>query len=454
MRSFIRLAAMSAVLCGAAGNAHAQSSTGDAREVALGGVDYAGRILADSAGPQSPSFVVPLGLLQLLNDREALRVGSGRFDPSLVFEYSAVPTHWVIGREPSVPRARFIDDIRGAHLSPDLTVYRGFKPAATLQGGGRLSPAFGKTFTVRRTERITHQAFAGAGPYLTIDTTGHFDDRLVSLLGGSSPSLPDASLRIGNHSAGQAAAQFTGGYRAQVAVGPASTGNHIELFADYNYLHGFRYEDADFDLRIATDDRGMAAFDSPGSSALAISRMTSTSGSGFSVDLAATAVFGRWRVAVRSDGVGNHIDWRQAWHRQYEMPNLGDGLDSLKQISWNPVGDIRVTVPVELRLQGAYRDASWGAVAELEDGFNGVTGSTGLERRFRSIELRGGMRLVHDKVLPSAGVSVRAGSAWIDFGTSVTTANIEQQRNIIAATSLRFGFGGSRTAAAETPQTR
>jgi len=60
MRSFICLAAMGAVLWGTVGHAHAQSSTGDAREVALGGVDYAGRILADSAGPQSPGFVVPL----------------------------------------------------------------------------------------------------------------------------------------------------------------------------------------------------------------------------------------------------------------------------------------------------------------------------------------------------------------------------------------------------------
>ena len=202
MGRYVRLAVVCAALWGgvASTDAQAQSSTGDAREVALGGVDYAGRILADSAGPPSPGFVVPLGLLQLLKDREALRVGSGRFDPSLVLEYSAVPTHWVIGRQPSPPRARFIDDIRGARLSPDLNVYRGFKPAATLEGGGRLSPAFGKTFTVGQTTRVTHQAFAGAGPYLTIQTTGLFDERLVSLLGASSADISPGFLAPGRQS--------------------------------------------------------------------------------------------------------------------------------------------------------------------------------------------------------------------------------------------------------------
>ena len=57
--------------------------------------------------------------------------------------------------------------------------------------------------------------------------------------------------------------------------------------------------------------------------------------------------------------------------------------------------------------------------------------------------------MVQGVVLPSAGVSVRAGRVWIDFGASVTMANIEQQRNIIAATSLRFGVGGGKPAATE-----
>jgi hypothetical protein len=157
---------------------------------------------------------VPLGLLQLLKDRDALRIGSDRFDPSLVLEYSAVPTHWVIGRQPSLPRARFIDDIRGAHLSPDLNVYRGFKPAATLDGGGRLSPAFGKTFTVRRTPRVTHQAFAGAGPYLTIQTKGP-STAPVGLLGAASPAIARrcAADRQPVHARGA----VHGGYRAPSA---------------------------------------------------------------------------------------------------------------------------------------------------------------------------------------------------------------------------------------------
>jgi hypothetical protein len=421
--------------------ARAQSTTGDAREVGLGGVDFAAHILSDSPGGASPQFVVPLGLLQLLQDREALRTGSGSFDPSLVLEYAAVPTHWVIGRQPSPPRARFIDDIRGARLSADLNVYRGFTPASTLDGAGRLAPTFGKAFTVHRSARVTHQAFAGAGPYLTIETAGTFDERLVTLLGSSSATyFPDSTLRIGNQSMGQAALQLTGGYRALVAVGPKTGGGLIEVAADYNYLRGFRYEDVDLDLRFDTDAQGLVALDAAAGAPLTIDRHTSTSGRGVAVDLSATAVFERWRVAVRADGLGNRIDWRKVEHRFYEMAQLGDG-GALSTVASAGAPDVRVTVPVELRLQGAYRDGSWSAIAELENGFQGTTASAGLERRFSFVELRGGGRFVDRTVLPGAGVSLRAGRVWFDLGAAITTANVERERNLIVASSVRIGLG-------------
>jgi hypothetical protein len=443
MSERIRHAVLGAALVStlAVTGAQAQSTTGDAREVGLGGVDFAAGILADSPGGSSPQFVVPLGLLQLLQDREAFRTGSGRFDPSLVLEYAAVPTHWVIGRQPSPPRARFIDDIRSAHLNADLNVYRGFTPDSTIDGAGRLAPTFGKAFTLHRGARVAHQAYAGAGPYLTIDTAGLFDERLVTLLGSTAETyLPNSTLRIGNRSIGQAALQVTGGYRALLAVGPKIGGGHVELAADYNYLHGFRYEDVNLDLRLDTDDRGLVSLDAPTGAPFAIDRRSSPTGSGLAVDLAATAVFDRWRLAVRADGLGNRLDWRNVEHRIYEMARLGDG-GSLARVVSASAPDVRVTVPVELRLQGAYRDGAWSAIAELENGFQGTTASAGVERRFSSVELRGGGRFVNGEALPGAGVSLRAGRVWFDVGAAVTTANIERQRNVIVASSVRIVLG-------------
>jgi hypothetical protein len=125
------------------------------------------------------------------------------------------------------------------------------------------------------------------------------------------------------------------------------------------------------------------------------------------------------------------------------MAQLGGSSDSPDHRGGR-AGDVRVTVPVELRLQGLSRP-SWGAVVELQDG------SRARQRRAERRAARRSPRRarVHERVLPSAGISLRAGPVWIDIGAAVTMANLEQQRNIIAATSLRFGFGGGKAVATE-----
>jgi hypothetical protein len=266
------------------------------------------------------------------------------------------------------------------------------------------------------------------------------------MLGASSATyVPSSSLHVGNQSLGQAAAQITGGYRAQLGLTPA--GGRLELGADYNHLHGFRYEDVDIDLRLDTDSRGFSTLDTPQGAPLGIDRLSSRSGRGYSVDLNATAIFDRWRVGLRADGLGNRIDWTGVTHREYAMPKLTGGA-KLATLFSAPDADRRVTLPVQLRLQGAYRDSAWGAIAELERGLQGTAASAGLERRFSWLELRAGGRLVHRVVLPGAGFSLRAGHTWFDVGSMVTTANIERKRNVILATSLRFAFGGPAAAPA------
>jgi hypothetical protein len=429
----------------------AQNLSGDARAVGLAGIDHAARIFSEDAGTTSTPFVIPLGLLQMLRDRQTLRPKSGSFDPTLALEYAALPAHYVFGRKGSAARNRFIADIRDASLNADLNVYRGFKPVATLDGGGILSPTWGKAFRVSPEKQpFVHKIYVGGGPYLALQTVALFDERLVNLLGASSATyVTNSTLQVGNQSTGQAAMQITGGYRGEL---PLSASGRLALEANYNHLHGFRYEDVDLNLRLDTNGQGLLRFDSPLGAPLAIDRRSASSGRGLAVDIAAAAVFDHWRLGVRADGLGNRINWKDIHHREYEMARLGDGASRLLKTIDEGAPDVRVTLPVELRLQGAYRDAGWGAIAELERGFQGMTASAAIQRRFSSIELRGGARFADRIVLPAVGVSLRAGRAWFDIGAAVTTANIERERHVVLASSIRFVFGHASTMASSPSQ--
>lgn len=418
---------------------HGQNLSGDARDVGLGGVDYASRILSDSSRNAS-GFVVPLGLLQLLANRKSIQPGSAAFDPALALEYSAVPMHYVFGRQPSAARARFISDIRQAGLSDDLNSYRGFRPAATLQGAGILSPTVGKNVTLKSWPRLKNAFFGGVGPYLTLRTAALFDQRLVSMLGASSTTyVPSSSLEIGNTTAAQGALQITGGYRGELTL-RQSSGGRLLFDLDYNHLEGFRYENADINLRLDTNGGGLLQFNPARGAPLAIQRFTSSRGRGRSVDVGVAAIFDKWRIAARADGIGNHIDWKRLTRREYEMTRLTGNASRLALASSRDAGDARVTLPVEFRLQGAYQGTAWGSIAEWERGVQGNSASAGLERRFQRIELRGGARFLNRIVLPSAGVSLRAGRMWFDVGAALSTANIERDRNVVLATSIRFAL--------------
>jgi hypothetical protein len=436
VRTLILLAVVSA-------QASAQTMSGDAREVGLAGFAHASHLFRDPDA-QEMQFVVPLGLLQAIGNRNVLRPGSGEFDPTMALEHAAVPTHYVIGRQSSPARARFIADIRQAGLHPDLSTYRGFTPAATLDGAGLLSPTWGRAFTVHgRATGFTHKVFVGAGPYLALQTSALFDQRLVTILGASSAEYsPNSSLEIGNQSTGQAAVQITGGYRGQLAInGNGVRLGYLEFQADYNHLRGFRYEDIDLNLRLDTNGEGLVALDPSRGAPLAIDRRFSSRGTGFAVDLATTAAFHRWRFSVRADAIGNRIDWKNVTHREYELARLTGGTSRVAAVLTEEAADVRQRLPVATRVQGAYVGDRWKGLAEVQQGFQGTTAAAALQRQFSAVELRGGARLVDRVVLPAAGVSVRAGRAWFDLGAAISTANIERERNVIVASSVRFVLG-------------
>lgn len=424
----------------ASATATAQTVSGDAREIGLGSVDYAAEIFGDSAGaPSSMRFVLPFGLIQAASNWQKFKPSASAFDPSLALEYAAVPTHIVIGRNPSAPRSRFIADIRDANLNPDLNIYRGFQPAATLTGAGLIAPRFGRHFAIRPSSRFRQEIYAGAGPYLTVRSDLQFDQRLVSLLGASATTyVIGSALEIGNDSVGQIAAQFTGGYRAQLPL-RASAGQ-LRLEANYNHLQGFRYEDVDLNLRLDTNAGGLVALDARRGAPLAIGRQSSSGGWGRSIDIGASAIFTRWRVSLRADGLANEITWRNVTRRAYEKSRLTGGISSFSRTLQESAPDIRYSLPHQYRVQSAYLAARWGVIGEIEHGLQRTVVSAGIERRYGALQVRGGGRHLDRVVLPSAGVSVRAGRAWLDVGAALTTANIERQRNVIIASSLRFEF--------------
>lgn len=419
----------------------AQSVSGDAREIGLGGVDYAAEVFGeDPKGPRSNGIVLPLGLLQATGQWKKFKPSSSQFDPALLYEYAAVPTHLVIGRDPQPGRAQFLADIRDANLNPDLNVYRGFRPVAALSGSGLLAPRFGKTFSLPWSSRVRHQVFAGGGPYLSIESDVLFDQRLVSMFGASSATyVRSSALEIGNTSTGQAAAQITAGYRAQIPH--ALKNGLLTVEANYNHLQGFRFESADVNLRLDTDARGFVSTDPTRGAPLAIDRRSSSSGRGRSMDVAFAALFDRWRFSARADGIGNQITWHDMTRREHEKSRLSGGLATFATRTLAPLPDFTYSLPTQYRMQAAYLSGGWGAIAELEHGLlRRVVTSAGVERRFNRLQLRGGARFLDRIVLPSAGVSLRLGGAWLDVGAALTTANIERQRNVIIASSIRFAL--------------
>ena len=69
-------------------------------------------------------------------------------------------------------------------------------------------------------------------------------------------------LTAQNTTQGQLAMAIAGGYRGRfalaVGVGRGTEREGLYVAANYNYLHGFRYEDFDFRLRMDTDSAGLS----------------------------------------------------------------------------------------------------------------------------------------------------------------------------------------------------
>ena len=422
--------------------AFAQNWSVDARDIAMGGVGSTGNLSTKMIDEERgyTSIVLPIGLIQVFGDTKAYDPNSPSFNPVRAIEYAANPFQYVIGRDTSSSgETAFVNDIRNATLSRDLSKYKGFAPANDTLAEGLVAPNFGHTFKVQKTSGGGFQGvYVGAGPYLTMQDAATIDQGLTGVL-ATGVNVANAHFPIANTDLTQLALAVTGGYRGRFAwpsgVGAGSEREGLYLAANYNFLYGFGYENDDLAIRLDTDSSGLIA----GASNMLIDHRHATSGTGFAIDVGAGAVIDRWEVGFGAQGLANRINWSHVEQTTYELQSLTSGNSDFTHSTSVAVDDTRVEVPVDYRGNVAYRADRWSAAVEAGHGFGGGSFHGGVERRFDRIAVRGGARYTFSQWNPAGGVGFDfSPRVSIDVAASGTTANLERKRQMAIAASLRI----------------
>ena len=429
------------------GSGNAQSYSGDARKIGMGGIGYSENITTQMIEDdrEYSSIVIPLGLLQLLGDFDRLNPDKDEFDPILAMEYAANPIHFTLNRDPGGQRGQFVSDIVDGRVNPDLSAYQGFQPVNQLTAEGLANPSWGKTFKFRRRSNGSYQGFyIGAGPYFSVRNDLNIDETLTEIFGGSA-SKPNETMRINNFSTAQLALAVTGGYRARFALpqnGGASTRNGIYVGVNYHYLRGFRYEDVDLAIRFDTDASGHVNLN-PSTAPVVATNTSFDRGNGYALDFGIGAVIDRWEFGFGANGVGNRINWKNVEMKQWLVPSWGDYDDINDYEEHTPYYEdfkIEVKLPVEYIGNATYHLAdNWTFAAEVSHGFQGAGFHGGAEYRLGMIELRGGGRYGLNRWHPSGGIGLNFGKTFsIDAAIFGTKTNIERKFKPAIALSIRL----------------
>jgi hypothetical protein len=441
----IRRFLLSLFVCAlSAGQASAQNWSFDARKVALGspggGENLASKMIDEARDYRA--IVLPFGLIQVFRDFDKLNPKNDQFDLIRTMEYAAAPLHYTFGRDTTDSGQQFVVDIRNAELSRDLNRYHGFVPANQPRSEGLASPNWGGTIKVKKGPGNAFQGiYIGGGPYMSMQTDVSIDQQLIDILGAPSTLyIPNTQIRLGNATSGQMALAITGGYRGRFAL-PNGTSDRdgIYVAANYNFLHGFRYEDVNLALRLDTDRTGLLTINPLLPSPLVITRNNASSGTGRALDFGVGAVVDRWGVGFGVNGVANRIDWTGVERTTHSMGNPFLGDSTFVESVAVPVGDARVELPVNYRGNVGYDADAWSAVAEVGRGFGGNSFHGGYERRVGGVELRGGAMYTRQLWNPSGGVgfNVSARTA-LDVAVYGNAANVERKRHPAIAVSLRL----------------
>ena len=426
----------------------AQNLVSDARRIGLGGAGGSDNIASQlMEGQQSYRAIpIPFGIFQLIHNRRFFDPNDSEFNPARAVEYAADPLHVTLDRNSDSQGHYFINSLVNGEINRDLNAYRGFTPSPEIRAIGLISPTWGTTIPVVRSNSggYRHGIFVGAGPYVSLGTNLNFDPNLISIFSSSTDVyMPNTTFLIGDNTTGQAALSITGGYRGRFALPGASQGGNnrqgIYVAASYHYLHGVHYDNADLDLQFDTDSSGLVTL-TPSTTPVVVDRTTSKAGRGFAIDLATTIAVGHWDFGVGVDGIGNRIDWRDRTSRRYELQSLTSGGDFTTTPLPAPTGDLRVTLPVRYSGHTAYHSGHWSAVAEagrgLDERFN-LGG--GAEYKLGPLVVRGGSRYSRKLWHGSTGIGFNiTRGLGIDAAAFQTSTNLEQTRRISFALSLRL----------------
>ena len=427
-----------------AGSALAQNWSFDARNVALGAVsgkdNLASRMVEDQR--RYRSIVIPLGLFQLLNDFDRLKPENDEFDLVRTLEYAASPLHFQFGRNPeSVSERDLFSDIRSANVSRDLSDYRGYKLSNQPVAEGLASPTWGGTIRFRGDKDGPFQGiYVGAGPYLSMRTAAAIDERVVDILASETAvRFPNTNYLLGTDIQGQFAMAITGGYRARFVIDEGgSERDGLYAAVDYNYLHGFRYENADASLRLDTDGAGQLTINPLLPSPVVVVRSSSESGHGFAIDFGVAAVVNGVEVGFGVNGIANRINWEDVEQTSYLLGNLFTGGDFIESGPF--VGsDVRVELPKDYHVNAGYHADNWSVMSEYAHGFQGNSLRGGAEYRMGAIELRGGGLYSREMWHPTGGVGLNfAPRVGLDVALFSTAANAARERRAAVAVSLRI----------------
>jgi hypothetical protein len=428
--------------------AAAQNWSFDARKVGMGsptgGENLASRMVEEAR--DYGTIVLPFGLIQVFRDFDRLNPSNDEFDLVRTIEYAAAPIHYTIGRDTSDTGAdEFIADIANGELSRDLNNYKGFVPVNQPPAAGLAAPNWGKTFRLRTApDGSFHGVYVGGGPYISMRTASVIDERLTEILRpGPAVYLPLVQLTAENDTEGQTALAVAGGYRGRLAwptgLGSGGIREGLYVAANYNYLHGFRYEDIDSRLRLDTDSSGLLTINPFLPAPLFVTRTNAESGTGMAIDIGVAAVIDNWEIGFGANGIANRINWTDVERTAYFHANLLTGDGDLIEGPPVPAGDVRIELPVDYRVNVGYDVEQWAAVAEFGRGLQGSSFHGGGEYRLGRVDVRGGGVYSRELWNPSAGVGVDLSDrVALDVALYSNSANVERKRNPAVAVSIRL----------------
>ena len=441
------LIVLSFMACGS--TASAQTYSADARKVGMGGVGDNSNIAAGMVEPAQPYTVIvlPLGLIQVLQNLDQFNPTDDKFDPARAIESASSPLHYTTGRGSTGaehPEVRFITGLVNGELNRDLSTYRGFQLPETLAAQGLASGGFGKTIKFAQHSNGAFQGiYIGAGPYFSFDTTLGVDPKLTDILGSETAKyFPNSTFQILDGSAVQLAMSITFGYRARLAFpggsasggGPSRDGVYVAF--NYRYLKGFKYLQPDVAVRFDTDAQGFVSIN-PATTPLNINDLEASSGSGRAVDVGIEVVRDRWEAGVGFNGIGNQIDWTDLTLKRFTLRSLTQGGDFVEQMLPAPLTSLTVKLPVVTSGNFGFNAGDWALSTNVMHGFNGNSFHGGLERRLGPFALRGGARYSRQRWDPTYGFGFGRKIA-VDVGIFGTHANLQDKRETAIAVSLRI----------------